>query len=134
MPDHSFPYARATISFSSHADQQDYRLLLAKSRVTIFQVSGDSDFATPLDLIRQDLRRQVMVLNPKDRRSDLIHHATIYKDIPRDLPLRCQLPDIIPVGSHGNTIHRPPGRKALRLNVDLVFITASQHSQIPVTY
>ena len=70
-------------------------------------ISGDSDFATPLDLIRQDLRRQVMVLNPKDRRSDLIHHATIYKDIPRDLPLRCQLPDIIPVGTHGNTIHRP---------------------------
>ncbi len=28
-------------------------------------------------------------------------------DIPRDLPLCCQLPDIIPVGTHGNTIHRP---------------------------
>ena len=32
--------------------------------------------------------------------------ATIYRDIPRDLPLRCQLPDVIPVGTRGNTIHR----------------------------
>ena len=35
-----------------------------------------------------------------------LYFATIYKDIPRDLLLRCQLPDIIPVGTHGNTIHR----------------------------
>lgn len=70
-------------------------------------ISGDSDFAAPLDLIRQELRRQVIVLNPKDRRSDLIHHTTIYKDIPRDLPTICQLPDEIPVGNTDRRIHRP---------------------------
>ena len=74
-------------------------------------ISGDSDFAAPLDLIRQELRRRVVVLNPKDRRSDLIHHATIYKDIPRDLPAKCQLPDAIPVGTHGNFIRRPAAWK-----------------------
>lgn len=26
---------------------------------------------------------------------------------PRDLPARCQLPDEIPVGTHGNVIRRP---------------------------
>ena len=74
-------------------------------------ISGDSDFAAPLDLIRQELRRQVVVLNPKDRRSDLIHHATIYKDIPRDLPASCQLPDEVPVGRNGKTIRRPTAWK-----------------------
>ena len=24
-----------------------------------------------------------------------------------DLPTKCQLPDVIPVGTHGRTIHRP---------------------------
>ena len=64
-----------------------------------------------LDLIRQELRRQVVVLNPKDRRSDLIHHATIYRDIPRDLPAICQLPDEVPVGKNGKVIRRPAAWK-----------------------
>ena len=29
------------------------------------------------------------------------------KNISRDLPARCQLPDAIPVGTHGNVIRRP---------------------------
>ena len=70
-------------------------------------ISGDSDFTAPLDLIRKDLNKQVLVFNPKDRPTDLRNHAAKCIDIPRDLPLRCQLPDIIPVGTHGNTIHRP---------------------------
>ena len=74
-------------------------------------ISGDSDFAAPLDLIRQELRRQVVVLNPKDRRSDLIHHATIYRDIPRDLPTICQLPDEVSVGRTGKVIRRPAAWK-----------------------
>ena len=64
-------------------------------------------FTAPLDLIRKDLNKQVLVFNPKDRPTDLRNHAAKCIDIPRDLPLRCQLPDIIPVGTHGNTIHRP---------------------------
>ena len=57
--------------------------------------------------VYKDLNKQVLVFNPKDRPTDLRNHAAKCIDIPRDLPLRCQLPDIIPVGTHGNTIHRP---------------------------
>ena len=70
-------------------------------------ISGDSDFIAPLDLIRYELGKQVVVFNPKDRKSDLANHASYYRDIPRDLPARCQLPDAIPVGTHGNVIRRP---------------------------
>ena len=45
------------------------------------------------------------------RRSDLIHHVTIYRDIPRDLPTICQLPDEVPVGKNGKTIRRPAAWK-----------------------
>ncbi len=35
--------------------------------------------------------------------------ATYYRNIPRDLPARCQLPDEIPYGKRGDRfIHRPP--------------------------
>ena len=37
--------------------------------------------------------------------------ATYYKNIPRDLPAKCQLPDAIPVGTHGNFIRRPEAWK-----------------------
>ena len=70
-------------------------------------ISGDSDFIAPLDLIRYELGKQVVVFNPKDRKSDLANHASYYRDIPRDLPAKCQLPDAIPVGTHGNFIRRP---------------------------
>ena len=70
-------------------------------------ISGDSDFIAPLDLIRHEIGKQVVVFNPKERRSDLSNHASYYKDIPRGLPMQCQLPDEISVGTHGNFIHRP---------------------------
>ena len=37
--------------------------------------------------------------------------ATYYRNIPRDLPARCQLPDEILVGTHGNVIRRPAAWK-----------------------
>ena len=74
-------------------------------------ISGDSDFIAPLDLIRYELGKQVVVFNPKDRKSDLANHASYYRDIPRDLPAKCQLPDAIPVGTHGNFIRRPAAWK-----------------------
>ena len=70
-------------------------------------ISGDSDFIAPLDLIRHELGRQVVVFNPQLVRSDLANHASYYKDIPRDLPASCQLPDEIPIGDRGNVLHRP---------------------------
>ena len=70
-------------------------------------VSGDTDFITPVRIVRKEFGKNVIVLNPHRRRSDLEQHASYYRDIPRDLPARCQLPDEVPVGTHGNVIRRP---------------------------
>lgn len=69
-------------------------------------ISGDSDFIAPLDLIRRE-GKQVLVFDPHERFSDICYHASYYAHIPRDLPAKCQLPEIIPIGTHGRTIHRP---------------------------
>ena len=69
-------------------------------------VSGDTDFCGPLTILRKDFKKNVIVLNPHSRHSDLGRYASYYKDIPRDLPARCQLPDVVPL-PNGNTIHRP---------------------------
>ena len=70
-------------------------------------VSGDTDFIGPVNIVRKDYGKNVIVLNPHTRRSDLKQYASYYKDIPRDLPSQCQLPDEIPIGTHGNVIRRP---------------------------
>ena len=70
-------------------------------------VSGDTDFIGPVTIVRKDFKKNVIVLNPHSRRSDLAKYASFYKDIPRELPLHCQLPDAVPVGLHGRIIHRP---------------------------
>ena len=70
-------------------------------------VSGDTDFIAPVNIVRKDYGKNVIVLNPHTRRSDLKQYASYYKDIPRDLPSQCQLPDEIPIGTHGNVIRRP---------------------------
>ena len=67
----------------------------------------DSDFIAPLDLIRRKFGKQVLVFDPHERFSDICYHASYYAHIPRDLPAKCQLPDVIPVGTNGRTIHRP---------------------------
>ena len=46
--------------------------------------------------------------NPHDGTCDeLKKFASLYKNIPRDMPSRCQLPDEIAL-PNGRTIHRPP--------------------------
>lgn len=70
-------------------------------------VSGDTDFIGPVNIVRKDYGKNVIVLNPHTRRSDLKQYASYYKDIPRNLPSQCQLPDEIPIGTHGNVIRRP---------------------------
>ena len=74
-------------------------------------ISGDSDFIAPLDLIRKKFGKQVLVFDPHERFSDICYHASYYAHSPRDLPAKCQLPEVIPVGTHGRTIHRPPAWK-----------------------
>ena len=71
-------------------------------------VSGDSDQAGTVSALRHELGKSVLVFNPHVAVSEhLKRAATYYAHIPRDLPAKCQLPDIIPIGTHGRTIHRP---------------------------
>jgi uncharacterized LabA/DUF88 family protein len=74
---------------------------------SIMLISGDADFIAPLDLIRYELEKQVLVFNPHQRATDLRFHATYCRDIPPDFPARYQLPNDIPLAD-GRTIHRPP--------------------------
>lgn len=69
-------------------------------------VSGDADFIAPLDLVRHERGKQVVVFNPHSRPTDLRNHATYCANIPRDLPSRCQLPDAVPL-PNGRTLRRP---------------------------
>ena len=53
-----------------------------------------------------------LVFNPHPGLSQhLKRAASYYKNIPRDLPARCQLPEAIPVGTHGNVIRCPEAWK-----------------------
>ena len=70
-------------------------------------VTGDADYVAPIDIVRFELKKQVLVFNPRvGRPSDLMYHATYYKDIPFHLVARCQLPDVVQL-PNGRTIHRP---------------------------
>ena len=83
----------------------DAALNLADSYVI---VTGDSDQVGTILSMRKDFGKQVIVLNPHEANSlELKMAATFYRNIPRDLPAKCQLPDEIPVGTHGNVISRP---------------------------
>ena len=70
-------------------------------------VSGDSDLAGPVSAIRYKLKKPVAVYNPHGGTCDeLKKFASLYKNIPQDMPSRCQLPDEITLPD-GSTIHRP---------------------------
>ena len=71
-------------------------------------ITGDSDQAGTVYALRREFGKTVLVFNPREVVSDhLKRAATYYVHIPRDLPAKCQLPEIIPIGTHGRTIHRP---------------------------
>lgn len=71
-------------------------------------VTGDSDQAGTVYALRHEFGKSVLVFNPHVAVSEHLKRvATYYAHIPRDLPAKCQLPDIIPIGTHGRTIHRP---------------------------
>ena len=71
-------------------------------------VTGDSDQAGTVYALRHEFGKKVLVFNPHVAVSEhLKRAATFYAHIPRDLPAKCQLPEIIPIGTHGRTIHRP---------------------------
>lgn len=71
-------------------------------------ITGDADQVGTIEAARWRFRKTVVVFNPQKNVSDhLKRAASYYKNIPRDLPARCQLPDVVPL-PNGRTIHRPP--------------------------
>ena len=75
-------------------------------------VTGDSDQVGAIEAARYVYGKRVLVFNPHPGLStNLKRAASYYKNIPRDLPAKCQLPDAIPVGTHGNVIRRPAAWK-----------------------
>ena len=75
----------------------------------IVVITGDSDQVGAIEVARQVFNRTVVVFNPHLTESQhLKRAASYYRDIPRDLPAKCQLPDIVPYGSRGDRfVHRP---------------------------
>ena len=70
-------------------------------------VSGDADHSAALSVARHLHHKTTVVFNPHEGEcAELRRFSTFYKNIPRDLPARCQLPDVVPL-PNGRTIHRP---------------------------
>ena len=70
-------------------------------------VSGDSDQAAPLSVVRRRLGKKTAVFNPHSGDSvELRKLTTFYRNIPRELPPKCQLPDEV-VLPDGTAVHRP---------------------------
>lgn len=71
-------------------------------------ITGDSDQVGAIEAVRYQCKKPVLVFNPHTGVSiHLKKAASYYKNIPRDLPAMCQLPDEIQVGTKGNVIRRP---------------------------
>ena len=71
-------------------------------------VSGDVDFAAPLSFLRHEVGKLTLVFNPHETVCDELRRFTsYYKNIPRDLPAKCQLPEVVTL-PNGRAIHRPP--------------------------
>ena len=71
-------------------------------------VTGDSDQVGAIDAVRYKYGKTVVVFNPHaSGGKHLKRAATFFKYIPRDLPAKCQLPEVIPVGTRGNVIRCP---------------------------
>ncbi len=73
-------------------------------------ITGDSDQVGAIDVARHVFGKTVVVFNPHATESQHLKGvASYYKNIPRELPAQCQLPDEIPYGKRGDRfIHRPP--------------------------
>ena len=70
-------------------------------------VTGDSDQAGTVYALRHEFGKSVLVFNPHVAVSEhLKRAATYYAHIPRDLPAKCQLPEVVTL-PNGRTIHHP---------------------------
>ena len=72
-------------------------------------ITGDADQVGTIEAARWRFGKTVLVFNPQPRVSDhLKKSASYYKNIPRDLPAQCQLPEAIPHGKRGDRVIRCP--------------------------
>ena len=70
-------------------------------------ITGDADQVGTVEAARWRFKKTVIVFNPQNRVSDhLKKAASYYKNIPRDLPAQCQLPETVLL-ANGRTVHRP---------------------------
>lgn len=70
-------------------------------------VSGDADHAAALSAVRRRLGKKTVVFNPHVGECvELRKLSTYYRNIPRDLPAKCQLPYEVTL-ANGRTIRRP---------------------------
>ena len=70
-------------------------------------VSNDSDLATPLKIVRNEIGKKTVLLNPHSKRSrQLARHADFYREIRTGVLAAAQFPDRLEdaVGE----FHRPP--------------------------
>ena len=62
-------------------------------------ISGDADQSAPLSIVRHKLKKVTVVFNPHEGEChELRRFSTFCKNIPRELPSQCRLPDEVPVG------------------------------------
>lgn len=72
-------------------------------------ITGDSDQVGAIETVRYRFKKQVIVFNPHIGESlHLKRAATYYRNIARDLPAQCQLPDVIPYGKRRDRFIRRP--------------------------
>ena len=70
-------------------------------------ISGDADHAAALSAVRHRLGKKTVVFNPHVGECvELRKLSTYYRNIPRDLPAKCQLPYEVTL-ANGRTIHKP---------------------------
>ena len=71
-------------------------------------ISGDADLTAALSVACYRHHKTTVVFNPHPSEcAELRRLSTFYRNIPRDLPASCQLPDEVTL-PNGRTIHRPP--------------------------
>ena len=70
-------------------------------------ISGDADHSAALSIARYRHQKTTVAFNPHVGECvELRRLSTFYRNLPRDLPAKCQLPEVVTL-PNGRAIHRP---------------------------